>query len=72
MKKMSELSGLSYGTVNVLLFIILGPLSTILAMLSSALLLLGKKKISMVLLALSVVIVLLVCGSVLYAFGNCV
>ena len=37
MYAMSDITGLTYGTINVLLFIILGPLSTILYAISALL-----------------------------------
>lgn len=43
MRYASDVSGISYGTLNVLLFIILGPLSTLFAMIS-AIIGLGKLK----------------------------
>lgn len=45
MENMSALTGLSYGSINVLLFIVLGPLSTLCFMGSTATALYGKTKL---------------------------
>ena len=45
MENMSALTGLSYGLINVLLFIVLGPLSTLCFIGSTATALYGKTKL---------------------------
>lgn len=44
MENMSDLTGLSYGLINVLLFVVLGPISTLCFMGSTATAMYGKTK----------------------------
>ncbi len=44
MENMSDLTGLSYGLINVLLFVVLGPISTLCFMGATATALFGKSK----------------------------
>lgn len=64
---MRDYTGLTYGTINVLLFIILGPISTILYGISALCGIIKKySKLSKFLFALATLIVLAVCGVILY------
>lgn len=64
---MQDLTGLTYGTINVLLFIILGPLSTILYAISALLRMLNKgKNFSKFLFFVATLIVLGVCGIIVF------
>ncbi len=70
MKHMTHLYGISYGLINVLLFIILGPLSTCVFMISSFLAKRGDKtsrKISVILDVIGVIIILLVLIPIFHA-----
>lgn len=58
MEYFSTDTGISYGTVNILLFVVLGPLSTILFMLSTALAIHNYKKAAKIIGAIGVLIVL--------------
>ncbi len=67
MYAMSDITGLTYGTINVLLFIILGPLSTILYAISALLRMLNKgKNFSKFLFFVATLIVLGVCGIIAF------
>lgn len=71
MKNLSYITGMSYGLINILLFVILGPLSTLIFMASS---IIAKKKgkyskqFSVVLDIVGIVIVLSVLIPIFYAF----
>lgn len=71
MERMAEISGLSYGLINILLFVVLGPLSTLTFMASSVIAKIkGKysRKISISLDIVGVAIILLVLIPILYTF----
>lgn len=71
MEHLSHIIGLSYGLINVLLFVVLGPLSTLIFMASSVIAKTkGKysRKISISLDIAGVAIILLVLIPILYTF----
>lgn len=69
MKRMSEYSGMSYGLVNILLFVILGPLSTLLFIASSVIACIkGRNKVSNILAILGILIVVAILVSIFIAF----
>lgn len=72
MENMSALTGLSYGLINVLLFVVLGPLSTLCFMGSTATALYGKTKLvkhtlTWVLITLGIISILLIIVPVIWA-----
>lgn len=73
MERMSDLVGISYGTLNVWLFVVLGPLSTLTFMAASVVAKINwkhAKKISIALDILGAAIVLLVVGLIVYAMSE--
>ena len=71
MVHMSRIYGLSYGLINVLLFIILGPLSTVIFMVASIVSKFGTKRCklaSIILDVIGIIIILSVCIPIAYAF----
>lgn len=74
MREMSRMSGITYGSINILLFVILGPLSTIMFMLSALVKFISFKNIktqnrlSITFFIAGAVCVLLVVLPVLYVF----
>lgn len=74
MIEMSKMSGISYGTINILLFVILGPLSTIMFMLSSIIKFLPMKNIklqnilSIIFFIIGILCVMLVIIPIFYVF----
>ncbi len=75
MEKMSNMSGISYGTINILLFVILGPISTFIFMTNSFIQPLCKNLISkkltifnIILCILRFVLVLCIILPILYVF----
>lgn len=77
MIEMSKISGISYGTINILLFVILGPLSTIMFMLCSIIRFLPMKNVklqntlSIISFVVGILCVLLVIIPVLYVILFC-
>ena len=70
MRHMSEISGLSYGLINILLFVVLGPLSTLVFMASSVISKTSwkySKKVSLFLDIIGVIIVFSILFPVFYA-----
>ena len=70
MKYFSEISGLSYETINLLLFVILGPLSTCLLFTSNVLAYTGDKKASICIDAIGTIIALSVLIVSVYSILN--
>lgn len=74
MEEMSKMLGISYGSLNVLLFVVFGPLSTLMFMISSFVKLISIKNtkiqnnISIVTFILGIIFVLLVILPILYVF----
>ncbi len=76
MEEMSRMSGISYGTINILLFVIFGPLSTLIFMINSFIQLIFKDKFKVINIILWVIGILLVLAIILpifyvFIFGKC-
>lgn len=69
MEHMSHLTGLSYGLINILLFVVLGPLSTLIFMVSSIVAKIkGCRNLSIILDIVGSIIILSILTLILYAF----
>ena len=71
MKYFSEISGMSYEMINILLFVILGPLSTICFLISTILAYKEKKKAALIVGIIGGIIVLSVLGVSAYSLFTC-
>lgn len=71
MQNLSKMTGLSYGLVNILLFVILGPLSTLTSLVSAIIACAkGRNKISIILLIICILIISTIIATVFIAFNN--
>ncbi len=75
MEEMSHMSGISYGTINVLLFIILGPLATLIFMINSFIQIVfkndrskGMRILNITLWIIGLIIVLSILLPIIYVF----
>lgn len=71
MEEMSRMSGISYGTLNILLFVIIGPLSTLVFMANSLIQLVFKDKykvLNIILFILGWLLIAAVVLPVIYVF----
>ncbi len=71
MEEMSRMSSISYGTLNILLFVIMGPLATLVFMVNSLIQLIFKDKykiLNIILFILGLVLIAAVVLPVIYVF----
>lgn len=71
MEEMSRMSGISYGTINILLFVVFGPLSTLIFIINSFIQLIFKNKfklVNIILCIIGLILVLMIILPVLYVF----